>query len=136
MDSNFRFRARMATVPSLRALSITTSECALRRQAQFRFAYDSPLEEGVWSEPVSELGPATCEVLKGGFRGFMGDCRSVRALFPGLICRVLFSLSGSVSCNFGVKPLIALSFLRLRVCPLVNLPSIKRPGRLRFPRFN
>ena len=54
MDSNFRFRARMATVPSLRALSITTSECALRRQAQFRFAHDSPLEGDGFELPVRE----------------------------------------------------------------------------------
>ena len=67
----------------------------------------------------------------------MGDYRSVRALFPGLICRVLFSLSGSVSCNFGVKPLIALSFLWLRVLPAGEFTVYKKGrGRLRFPRFS
>ena len=61
MNSNFRFRARMATVPSLRALSITTSECALRRQAQFRFAYDSPLEGDGFepSVPPSKRRPSS-----------------------------------------------------------------------------
>jgi len=38
----------------------------------------------------------------------------------------LFFPLGSFSCYFGLKPLKCFLFLATRVCPLVNLPSIKR----------
>ena len=60
----------------------------------------------------------------------MDDFRSVGALFWARIRRnlTLFFPLGSFSCYFGLKPLKCFSFLAPRVCPLVNLPSIKRAG--------
>ena len=39
-----------------------------------------------------------------------------------------------LSCDFGLKPLKCFWFLPPRVCPLVNLPSIKRADPTRYPR--
>ena len=47
---------------------------------KFKFAYDSLLEEGVWSEPVSEVG-FFGRLGTGNSEAFMDDNRSGKGLF-------------------------------------------------------
>ena len=56
----------------------------------------------------------------------MDDSRSVRALLWAHIKRNFVLSPRQLSCDFGLKPLKCFWFLPPRVCPLVNLPSIKR----------
>jgi hypothetical protein len=56
------------------------------------------------------------------------DIGSVRALFWALMSWNLVFWLGSFACYFSLKLLKCFMFLPPRVCPLVNLPSIKGAG--------
>jgi hypothetical protein len=58
----------------------------------------------------------------------MDDFRSVGARFWARISRNFVLSPRQLLLLFGLKPLKCFLFLAPRVCPLVNLPSIKRAG--------
>jgi hypothetical protein len=63
----------------------------------------------------------------------MDDNRSVGALLGLVSAQILFFALAASPAIFRRKLLNCFSFLPSRVCPLVNLPSIKEPARPRYP---
>jgi hypothetical protein len=99
----------------------------LRCRVDEEFVPDSPLEEAVYCEPVSEVG-FQAAVEKAGFQGVMDDNGSVETLFWARISWNLVFGLGRLSRYFCRKPLKSFPVREPKICPLVNLPSIKRAG--------